>query len=157
MYDNVHIKNTPLASKEGRGPSGSPPSLGKFTGETNKSGVIENDIASSNSQEIDGVLTSATDAEATDGKFEIDSGGMGCTTIGKAMEERRQVLTETETNEGVVLLSVQKLKGKGSNLIETHGMCVCFFRDMRNSSFSHIVHLFITYSYNRTFATVVIT
>lgn len=126
MYDNVHIKNTPLASKEGRGPSGSPPSLGTFTRETNKSGVIENDIASSNSQEIDGVSTSATDAEATDGKFEIDSGGMGCTTIGKAMEERRQVLTETETKEGVVLLSVQKLKGKGSNLIETHGMCVCF-------------------------------
>ncbi|KAL9974456.1 hypothetical protein ACROYT_G011488 [Oculina patagonica] len=120
VYDNVHIKNIPLSTKDGESQSGSPASLGTFTGDTSDSGVIRNDIASSHPQEIKHEMTSAPNTEVTDGKLEIDSGGMGCKNIEKAMEERRQILKETETKEGVVLLSVQKLKEKGSELIETH-------------------------------------
>ena len=119
VYDNVHIKNIPLAARGG-------PStiLGTSTGETKESGVTENDIASSRSQEVKGDKTSATEGETTDGSLEIDSGGMGCKNITKAMEERRQVLKETETKEGVVLLSMQKLHEKGSDLIQPYGMCL---------------------------------
>lgn len=136
VYDNVHIKNIPLSTKDGESPSGSPASLGTFTGDTSDSGVIKNDIASSHPQEIEGDATSASNVEVIDGKLEIDSGGMGCETIEKAMEERRQILKETETKEGVVLLSVQKLKEKGSDLKQTHGTCL-LFRETCTTFHSH--------------------
>lgn len=127
VYDNVHIKNTPLSMTGSQSASGSPPSLGTFTGGTSDSGIIPNDIKTP--QEVKGNTSSATDTEATDGKLkdvhEIDSGGMGCKNIKTAMEERRQILKEKETKEGVVLLSVQKLNEKRSDLIATHGMCAC--------------------------------
>lgn len=136
VYDNVHIKNIPLSTKDGESQSGSPASFGTFIGDTSDSGAIKNDIASSHPQEIKGDATSTPDAEVTDGKLEIDSGGMGCKNIEKAMEERRQILKETETKEGVVLLSVQKLKEKGSDLIETHGMCLLFRKTCATHSFT---------------------
>ena len=148
VYDNVHIKNTPLSRKGVERPSGSPASPGAFTSDSDGT---RNDIASSQPQVVKGDTTSVANAEATDGKFEIDSGGMGCKTIEKAMEERRQMLKETETKEGVVLLSIQKLKEKGSDLIETHGMCVCF---LETCATLHARRLLISYSYNRTFAAV---
>ena len=80
---------------------------------------MDND-ASSPLQEVKGNM------EATDGKLEIDSGGMGCKNIEKAMEERRQILRETETKEGVVLLSVQKVEEESTNRFETYGMRVCY-------------------------------
>lgn len=111
IYDNVKIKNLPLASKDGQTSSL----------ETNVSGIIKNDVDSSLSHEEFKKVE-----EATDGKLEIDSGGMGCQNIEKAMEERRQVLKETETKEGVVLLSVQKLRENSSDRLETYGMCLLF-------------------------------
>lgn len=127
VYDNVHIKNTPLSLTDGQGESGSLSSLGTFTGGTSDSGIIKNDIKTS--QEVKVETSSTADTEATDGKLsdvnEIDSGGMGCKDIQTAMEERRQILKEKQTKEGVVLLSVQKLNEKSSDLIATHGMCVC--------------------------------
>ena len=107
IYDNVHIKNTPLS------PKGAQTSAGK----TNESGTIGIGIGSSDK----------TTEEATDGKLEIDSGGMGCKNIASAMEERRQILKEMESKEGVVLLSVQKVKEKTCDQPrETYGMCLVF-------------------------------
>ena len=107
VYDNVHIKNTPLSSKD------APTSAGK----TNKSSTVGIAVGSSDKR----------NEEAPDGKLEIDSGGMGCRNIESAMEERRQILKEMETKEGVVLLSVQKVKEKTSDhLRETYGMCLLF-------------------------------
>jgi len=124
VYDNVHIKNTPLSMTDSQGESGS---LSTFTVDTGDSSVITNKIK--DSQEVKGDTSSKADTEATDGKLsdvnEIDSGGMGCKDIETAMEERRQILMEKQTNEGVVLLSIQKLNDKRSDLIATHGMCVC--------------------------------
>ena len=126
VYDNVHIKNTPLSMTDGQGESGSLSSLSTFTGGTSDSGVIKNDMTTS--EEVKVETSSAADTEATDGKLsdvnEIDSGGMGCKDIQTAMEERRQILKEKQTKEGVVLLSVQKMNEKSSDLIATHGMCV---------------------------------
>ena len=126
VYDNVHIKNIPLSMTDGQGESGSLSDLGTFTGGTSDSGIIKNDIKTS--QEVKVETSSTADTEATDGKLsdvnEIDSGGMGCKNIETAMEERRQILKEKHTKEGVVLLSVQKLNEKSSDLIATHGMCV---------------------------------
>ena len=135
VYDNVHIRNIPLAtSTTGQGtsgpgtftgteiPQGTPQStsgLGTFTGTANEGAVIQNE-APSQSHSVDPMKE-----EATDGKLELDSGGMGCTNIQKAMEERRQILMETETKEGVVLLSVQKAKEESTDRFEKYGMCVC--------------------------------
>lgn len=121
VYDNVHIKNTPFSMTDGQ-------SLVTFAGDTSDSaGIIKNDIKTS--QEVQVETSRTADTEATDGKLsdvnEIDSGGMGCKDIQTAMEERRQILKEKQTKEGVVLLSVQKLSEKRSDPIATHGMCVC--------------------------------
>ena len=127
VYDNVHIKNTPFSMTDGQGESDSISSHGTFIGDTSDSGIIKNDTKTS--QEVQVETSSAADTEATDGKLsdvnEIDSGGMGCKDIQTAMEERRQIFEEKQTKEGVVLLSVQKLSEKRSDLIATHGMCVC--------------------------------
>lgn len=107
IYDNVHIKNTPLSSKDAQ----------TLAGKANESGTVGIAVGSSDK----------TNQETTDGKLEIDSGGMGCRNIESAMEERRQILKEMETKEGVVLLSVQKVKEKTSDqLRETYGMCLVF-------------------------------
>ena len=135
VYDNVHIRNIPLATNttcqgtSGPGtftgteiPQGTPQStsgLGTFTGTANEGGVIQNE-APSQSHSVD-----PKKEEAIDGKLELDSGGMGCTNIQKAMEERRQILMETETKEGVVLLSVQKAKEESTDRFEKYGMRVC--------------------------------
>ena len=135
VYDNVHIRNIPLATNTtGQGTSGpgtftgteipqgtlqSTSGLGTFTGTANEGAVIQNE-APSQSHSVD-----PKKEEATDGKLELDSGGMGCTNIQKAMEERRQILMETETKEGVVLLSVQKPKEESTDRFEKYGMCVC--------------------------------
>lgn len=135
VYDNVHIRNIPLATNTtGQGTSGpgtftgteipqgilqSTSGLGTFTGTVNEGAVIQNE-APSQSHSVD-----PKKEEATDGKLELDSGGMGCTNIQKAMEERRQILMETETKEGVVLLSVQKAKEESTDRFEKYGMCVC--------------------------------
>ena len=127
VYDNVHIKNTPLSMTDGQCESGSLSSLGTFSGDTSDSGFIKNGITTSQEVKVD--TSSTADTEATDGKLsdvnEIDSGGMGCKDIETAMEERRQILKEKQTKEGVVLLAFQKLNEKSSDLIATHGMCVC--------------------------------
>ncbi|CAH3194613.1 unnamed protein product, partial [Porites evermanni] len=100
VYDNVHIRNIPLATNT----------------TANEGAVIQNE-APSQSHSVDPMKE-----EATDGKLELDSGGMGCTNIQKAMEERRQILMETETKEGVVLLSVQKAKEESTDRFEKYGM-----------------------------------
>lgn len=115
IYDNVHITNAPLTSNAGQTTSG----FSTHTGDANEGGVLENGAPSS-SQEVN-----SAKEEATDGTLEIDSGGMGCINIQKAMEERRQILKETETKEGVVLLSVQNVKEENAGRFETYGMCVC--------------------------------
>ena len=142
VYDNVHIKNTPFSVTDGQGESASLPSHGTFIGGTSDPGIIKNDIKTSQKVQVE--TSSTADTEATDGKLsdvnEIDSGGMGCKDIQTAMEERRQILKEKQTKEGVVLLSVQKLSEKRSDLIATHGMCL-LFRDMRNSSSTSSIHL----------------
>lgn len=111
VYDNVHIKNIPLSPRDGQ----------TLCGNISNSGVIENDVGSLVSKEI------KTDEETMDGKLELDSGGMGCVNIESAMEERRQILKETQTKEGVVLLSVQKVIAKSSDQpSEIYGMCLMF-------------------------------
>ena len=111
VYDNVHIRNVPLTTKDGQTSSG----------EANELGISESDAVSSLSPEV-----KKEELEATDGKLEIDSGGMGCKDIASAMEERRQILKEMESKEGVVLLSVQKVKEQSSVQLETYGMCLLF-------------------------------
>ena len=142
VYDNIQIKNTPLSVTGSQGESGSLSSFGTFTGGTSDSGVITNEIK--DTQEVKGGTSSTAETEVTDGKLsdvnEIDSGGMGCKDIETAMEERRQILKEKPTKEGVVLLSVQKLNDKSSDPIATYGMCL-LFREMRNSSSTWSVHL----------------
>lgn len=97
VYDNVHITNVLLSVEEGQ----------YLPGKTGDS-VIQHEVGSSCPQEV------KPSEESTDGSLEIDSGGMGCKNIESAMEERRQLLKETEGKGGVVLLSVQKVQDERS-------------------------------------------
>ncbi|XP_074617282.1 uncharacterized protein LOC141876525 isoform X2 [Acropora palmata] len=89
IYDNVKLKNVPLSHQDGQSHCANMDESGTY-----HSGPFNPEVRGSE--------------ETIDGKFEIDSGGMGCKDILSAMEERRQILEESESREGVVLLSVTK-------------------------------------------------
>ncbi|XP_022802689.1 uncharacterized protein LOC111340162 isoform X4 [Stylophora pistillata] len=125
IYDNVHIKNVPLGTKGSLLDAFTEETkestiVGGSTGEEKESVATENGIASPRTQETKDDVTNIIAGESTDGNLEIDSGGMGCDSLEQAMEERRQVLQEKETKEGVVLLSRQKPNEKGSDLSHTY-------------------------------------
>ena len=115
-YDNVRLKNTPCTQTESHSESIVNSDLGTVRESA------EFDITTQTLKH-DETTTLDERIETTDGNLEIDSGGMGCPNIDRAMEERRQLLVETETREGVVLLSVQKLRENSNDQTEPpHGM-----------------------------------
>lgn len=92
IYDNVKLKNIPLSRQDGQ----------SHCGNTDDSGLKGHHYPPFYPEEV------KARGETVDGNLEIDSGGMGCKDISSAMEERRQILKESESSEGVVLLSVKK-------------------------------------------------
>ena len=112
IYDNVKLKNVPLSHQDGQ----------PHCANTDDSGTYHS--GPFNPEEVRG------SEETIDGSLEIDAGGMGCKNISSAMEERRQILEESESREGVVVLSVTKgdLEKSSESSRDTYGMSTDDFK-----------------------------
>ncbi|KAK2550458.1 hypothetical protein P5673_028817 [Acropora cervicornis] len=95
IYDNVKLKNVPLSHQDGQSHCANMDDSGTY-----HSGPFNPEVRGSE--------------ETIDGKFEIDSGGMGCKDILSAMEERRQILEESESREAAEEIGTTSLAA-GSN------------------------------------------
>ena len=98
VYDNFRLKNTPVALGEG-----------SEAGESD-SEADEQDAGASRGNLGNTAPASGGDSHVgpESPTFETDAGGMGCTSIQEAIQERRSLLEGTRTEGSVVLLSVQK-------------------------------------------------
>ena len=134
IYDNFRLKNTPV-SQEG---------VHKATADTVDSFVDEDEQDAGGRRKKKKTAPKEREPDVT--VQEIDAGGMGCNSIEVAIQERRRLL-ETETEGGVVLLSVQKRQ-------EENGKCsnVCLlivFREHVKAKISQQRGLKVVFLFNR--------